>query len=339
MGFFGLFRKKKKTKEPVHSDLITVLSEKNSSATSEIDELSRLSQEKSDWLYQERQREVSHFNPYVLCRNAERTELLTSVEKYFLKQMNKQTVDFPTVYGYWKYEYNVEFCKIMIKLITNGYLYIANYSDKLPFLKVVDLQSILKKFSLPSTGKKSDLICRIQENLSAEQISAELVDIPDRYLLTCSGRIVTNNLPVSATKNLEFENDCLKLLFKADVNNAYKLVCQNEANKVFPRGLNMDWNKEAQNGLCDFEEAIYTTFLTCQLNQLPTRLAPLATKMKACVILGIMLGLEPSKTTDIFVRICGNLGMQKGDVLTYIAKYQFALMDAKQKYTFDYLSK
>jgi len=58
----------------------------------------------------------------------------------------------------------------------------------------------------------------------------------------------------SLTDSLKFEDDCIALIFCGKIEEAYKMVCNYEMGKEFPRGLGVDWNGEYDRGV-DIDEA------------------------------------------------------------------------------------
>lgn len=302
-----------------------------------IQELNDTAKERSDRLYNERQQRIAKFNPFNISANPSSSISLTSTEKYFLKKMHCQNVNNPTVYAYWTYEYAIDFETIMTKLLQNGYLRISNSYDELPSLTVVKLKTILKKYGLPITGKKADLIARIRGNLSFDQISSELGNEEHMYLLTDKGKECTTNLPTSMTKNLELEDACLSLIYLNQFDAAYKLVCENEIKKIIPRGIGVDWNKELSQGLSDFKINLFSSFYAEALYEIPYPLQPYTDQLKACAIIGVFLGTDARKIADLFIRITPPCGIPKSEIVSILQNFLFRLLDAIQAESFQFL--
>lgn len=302
-----------------------------------VNELTRIAQERSDRLYNERQQRIAKFNPFDLDKNHADNSPLTSTQKYFLKQMHGQSIENPTVYAYWIYEYSLDFEKVMAKFLSNGYLQVSNSFFEVELLKVDELKNILRKHSLSTSGKKAELIQRIKNNISSEQLTAELGSHNKKYALTEKGKEALTGLPNSMTKNLELEDLCLKYIFNKQLNEAYKLVCENELNKIIPRGIGMDWKHELTNGLSDFKLKLYTDFLENNTNSIPKPLKPYEIQMKACVILGDFWGVAISKSADLFMRIIESGNVSKSEVVSALQEMHFKLSTAIQKHSLEIL--
>ena len=307
----------------------------NSSAT--IDELDRIAQERSDRLYNERQQRIHKFNPFELNIHNVDTSPLSSVERAFLKQMNGQSVENPTVNAYWIYEYSLDFEATMTRLIVNHYLQISDAFMELDFLTVIELKAILKQYNLGIAGKKKELIQRIKTNVSSEQLSATLNGQTKRYILTAKGTEVIADLPLSMTKNLELEDHCLDCIYKRRLNEAYRLVCKNELSKVIPRGIGMDWKQEYDKGLSDFKLQLYTAFLEQDEVNIPKILKTYENQLKACAILGDFFGVATSKSGELFLRITDCNHISKSEVIPIMQEMQFKLATAIQEHTLDIL--
>lgn len=306
-------------------------------SNSSIDELDRIAQERSNRLCNERQQRIHKFNPLKLNIQNVDTLPLSSTEKYFLKQMNGQNIENPTVNAYWIYEYSLDFETTMTKLLVNNYLQISDSFMELDYLTVGELKAVLKQYSLSVSGKKVELIQRIKTNVSIEQLSAILNEKNKRYILTIKGTEAIAGLPISMTKNLELEDHCLECILKNHLNEAYKSVCQNELNKIIPRGIGMDWKQEYDRGLSDFNLQLYTNFLKHDTDFIPNVLKPCEIQMKACVILGEFFGVAISKTADLFMRITNGSHVTKSEIIPILQEMQYKLSTAKQQHTFDIL--
>ena len=90
------------------------------------------------------------------------------VEVSFLNYINGFPLKNPIIAQKWYYEYNLNYTKTIINLISNGLLTVEHACiDK---LKSDELKAILKKFNYPTNGKKNELQARIYENISQADI-------------------------------------------------------------------------------------------------------------------------------------------------------------------------
>lgn len=123
------------------------------------------------------------------------------------------------------------------------------------------------------------------------------------YTLTDKGQEAIKPILPSATKNLELEDSCYIMILNGRINKAYITIAEYEAQKPLQRGLNVNWKKEAKCGLSPSMSRYYEQFLDKDLTT-PRDLSPYILPLKACIILGDMLGISPDKTAKMFNRIC-----------------------------------
>lgn len=299
-------------------------------------ELTSIAMERSDRLYDERQQRISKFNPYEIHVNTSSAPL-TSTERYFLEKIQGQNVENPTVYAYWTYEYSIDFAQTMAKLMENGYLQLSDLTSDVEHLTVEQMKGLLKRHNLKVTGKKTDLIHRIFDNVPKDELASELGNQYKTYVLTTKGRESVSTLPVSMSKNLELEDLCLEYILSLRFNAAYKLVCENEIKKIMPRGMGIDWKSELANGLSDFKLELFNKFSNSNMFPIPSALEPHAKELKACVILGIFWGTDARKIADLFSRISPSYNYGRSELVTTLQTMQFALLDAIQKQSLDML--
>ncbi|WHH58274.1 SAP domain-containing protein [Petroclostridium sp. X23] len=97
------------------------------------------------------------------------TSSLSPVEVLFLNYINGRNTQNPNIAGYWTYEYNLNYKKVIDKLINNGYIKESDYKFNISKLKIDELKKMLINRSLKTTGKKAELIKRILDNYSEEE--------------------------------------------------------------------------------------------------------------------------------------------------------------------------
>ena len=289
-------------------------------------------------MYNERKERIATFDPTKVEVCTSNDCVLNSVEKNFLKQIIGQPVKNPNVWGYWTYEYSIDFVQIMTKLISYGFLDIGSIENDLEKLTMTELKNVLDFFKLPKSGKKAELIDRIRSNTDITSLQNYFSDKPKIYLLTKKGRKALENLVDSATKNTEFEDQCLELILLGDIDGAYKVICKNEMNKVIPRGLGTDWQLEYKNGLSDYQLCKYTNFLQLNIgNEIPKEIREYEMQFKACCILAILLGITADKIAKTFIRITGKCTKEKSSLRASLQNFQFKLMEDFQSHCFEEL--
>lgn len=88
---------------------------------------------------------------------------------------------------FWWYEYGIQDVDAMLQsLETRGFLCVGAAKDSLAGLKVDQLKEILRKHGLHVSGKKAELVARIQENVSEEDLVSD--GVAYKYALTEMGK-------------------------------------------------------------------------------------------------------------------------------------------------------
>ncbi|MBQ7296449.1 MAG: SAP domain-containing protein [Clostridia bacterium] len=315
-----------KNHSSIYSSTNRIIEETDFSKATSIDELNQLSMLRSDKLYEDRQKRIASFDPYEAIKLNIPPKPLDSVKKNFLKQIAGQPIDNPNVWGYWTYEYSLDFSKVMTELLSMHYLSVVGKDKILPKLTTPELKRILSDFNLKVSGKKADLLNRIETNIDPYDLEEYFSEDAKFYYLTERGEEALQNLSDSATKDTDFEDECLNLIINGDVNSAYKHICKHEMKKVIPRGLGIDWSEELNNGLSDYQISEYTHFLEADI-ELPDELLEFEIQFKACCILCIMLGMQALKISKTFRRITGAYNISNGVLNSNLQKYQFELLD------------
>lgn len=287
--------------------------------TNDLKEIDLAARKHSDKMFSLHQSEIHKFNPEDIDLSVVDNKPLTSVDRYFLKYLNKLSVENPNIAGYWTYEYNIDYKKTITKFMMNGYLEISTYS--IGSCTVAELKEILKDNELTVSGKKSDLINRIIDNNI--DLSKYLNAVKPTYILTEKGINETKDLLPSATKNTDLEDECLQLISQQDFNSAYKSICKFEASKNLPRGIGIDWNKELEKGLSENKVERYNRFFNS--NVIPNELQEYEIEIKSSIILGIMLGVNVQGIYLMFYRVT-KCHYDKRLICPLLQQLQFDLM-------------
>lgn len=85
-------------------------------------------------------------------------------EIHFLEYADGHNADISTFSQKYLYEYDLDYQKTIAFLLANGYLQYGESSDVLKLYNTQELKDFLKKYNLPVTGKKENLIQRIIES-------------------------------------------------------------------------------------------------------------------------------------------------------------------------------
>lgn len=134
------------------------------------------------WSHFSRAGHQNNINAFEVVEDFVPDETTLSPEEHkLLNKINKQP--FPGTYlpGYFTYEYQMDFSYTLNKLLYLGYLKLVPQSQFMSKLTCADLRSLLDRYGLTTKGKKDDLIDRVYENISANDID---VLYPTRYFIT-----------------------------------------------------------------------------------------------------------------------------------------------------------
>lgn len=262
-----------------------------------LEEIADLAREHSYRMFDMHNADVAGFDPEDIDTSLTDDAPLNSIEKYFLQYLDSREVSNPNIAAYWTYEYNINYKKLITKFILNGYIEISRTLG-LSYLKVVELKEILKRYNLPTTGRKKELVKSITENIPLEEL--QNIDVEPHYSLTEKGHEIIKDLLPSATKNTDLEDKCLQLISQQNFDAAYKEICLFEMSKNIPRGMGMDWEKEYNFGLSKSEIRRYQAICGCML---PNDLVQYEVELKCCAILQIMLGTTSDKIYKTFYRV------------------------------------
>lgn len=295
-----------------------------------IDEISEDARKHSEAMHELHKKEFSNFDPFNLDKSVVDNSPLTSVEKSFLKYMDGKDVVNPYIPGYWTYEYNINYKKLLTIFLVKEYLKISSAYETLKFLTVEELKDILRENNLKVSGKKNELINRIRENLESSVLEECLSKSSLKYILTPLGKCLTEDITASATKNLELEDKCLQLILISEFNAAYSEICNNELNKNISRGI-MNWQHESVHGLYQNQVNCFENLMSNQSIDFPDEIDnEHYSDAKACVILGYMLGVAVEKIYTMFCRVTDKT-YNKAIVMPFLQKLQFDLMDDIQQ--------
>ncbi|AKG05557.1 hypothetical protein AAV35_012890 [Salimicrobium jeotgali] len=92
--------------------------------------------------------------------------------------------------NYFAYHYGIDASSSLDRLISGGFLRYATATETITKLKNDELKEILKSHDLKVSGKKADLIDRIQEYLSSNEIEEEVNKYSSKLFLTDKGQEV-----------------------------------------------------------------------------------------------------------------------------------------------------
>lgn len=269
------------------------------------DMIERINEEnkaRSDAAFKFYQSNINNVDPESLNLNDFDRSPLTSTEEYFLEYLNGLPIKNPAIAQYWYYEYALNYEQEIKKFLGQKLLKISVIP--LEKLKVPELKEILKKYNLPVSGKKSELCSRIANSVPEKELREWLSLKGKFYCLTDVGKKMTKDLIPSATKNLELENECIRLIMSNDYASAYRKVADFRRNSPASSGLGIDWEREYHSGLSDQDCERYRKMVEDNaFNYTLTRDREIELKIRAGIVFCHMMGLGQNDMWKLIKRI------------------------------------
>ena len=268
--------------------------------------LTEAAQARSDADYQ---KHMSNINAFDALNPIETdNKPLTAVEKAFLKYLAGRKVSAPDIAGYWSYEYRINFNYTVSKYINNGYLYIGAADPQKLTMPV--LKEILKAAGISTTGKKADLVARVNTLPTSSYATEEY------YRLTEAGQILVDTVQDSATKDTDFEDAVLTLLYDQQIIEAAKMVHEYR----IPRQPYAS------------ETTLYGAPSDSRLQQFQNYYNVLPVKEAACLIFSRMMGFGFANEKKLFKRVLGTEEVKDTSIGIADAKDEFANCDPEEEY-------
>lgn len=145
------------------------------------------------------------------------------------------------------------------------------------------------------------------------------------FKTTKSGKLLLKTrYQKSITKDIDFEDECLKYILESDLNKAYRVVAKREMNKNIPRGIGVSWESEYENGLEERQLMYYLEKIRntgCFVNALYLSTEDIE-KVKASVILSVFLGIPYHRLNPLLKRLTGLKSENKNDLLSRIYRFR-----------------
>ena len=231
---------------------------------------------------------------------------LTALEKNFLKYMDMKDASHPYIADYWTFEYNLKPNALIEIFLQQNLLKVSDASHILQQCSSKELKAVLQKFQLSQTGSKKILIDRILSHLTTEDL-ALCTSLKPVYYLTDAGKQLADSVAFSATKDPDFEDQCIYHILRQDFDSAYQMICQRELRKNIPGDAAAAWKDALQNGLSEKQQEQISFFFSSPLPaELPDELTQYESEIKACTIFGRLFSL---KHTEIAATIARRTGL------------------------------
>ena len=259
--------------------------------------------------YDEYDRYLKNIDPLNLDLSDVEPKELTSVEKSFLRYIDGRETKHLSISREWYYTYSLDVLS-SIKIFLKSNLITVSKYVKLDFLTVDELKKLLAYKGLVKSGNKQQLIDRIANNFTKDEINEVLNIDTTFYRLTERGKRILENYPISATCNIDLEDFCISNILEGKYDTAYNAVCNFRKSAPLSCGLGFDWNAAQSNGWNGKK-------LDCTNEKLKY--------YSACEIFCSMMGLGYKKVDKLFFRLTGQkftlLNDEKTDMK--IEQYKF----------------
>lgn len=206
-----------------------------------------------------------------------------------LKKLNGYSIEYE-IPQYWT-DYVGDVDLFIKNVIGSNLLRISTPKDDLISLKVKELKVLLDKKSLDTKGKKDNLIERVADNYTNEELKY-IIEWRKRYILTEKGKEIVDSYILNQKQLYnDLIRDVFTLIKELNINDAYIKIANYEKDRVFKRGMGIDWSKEAKVGINKKEEETYKDLLKFEFNNSNLAVVSLA---------GILLGIDSRKTAKLF---------------------------------------
>ena len=114
-------------------------------------------------------------------------EPLTVAELRLLDRIAGKGTDF-VLPGYFTHEYHINYQEALEKLFRCGYLKFSDPAESIQLADMSTLRELAKRKGLKAGGKKADIIQRVLDAYTTQELSA--YNLPKRYALTDTGRSI-----------------------------------------------------------------------------------------------------------------------------------------------------
>lgn len=118
-------------------------------------------------------------------------DILSFQEIHFLSYISGKSVQRFNPPAYFAYKYQMDIDATIDKITTLGYLKVGTPLESIPFFEMPVLRQLAKQKGLKSGGKKADIVQRILDNYTIEELNINA--LPEYYVLTSLGEELLNN--------------------------------------------------------------------------------------------------------------------------------------------------
>ena len=158
------------------------------------------------------------------------------------KYMRPHTIDDYSTSGSWREVLGELPTQAIDNFVRNGLLRAGNLRDHIYYkYKVPELKIFLRQLPLPVSGRKDELISRL---IQADSMGME-IKVQDIEVLICTERgLEMGEQYIMEQEQIRDETEwqVFKFLQDGRFGQACSTVSEYEANQVFQRGFNVDWN-------------------------------------------------------------------------------------------------
>lgn len=201
-------------------------------------------------------------------------------------------------------QYSDDIPRVIAQLEREGLLARVSLVDDLSLLPIPQLKEILKNSNLKVSGKKSELIERIHDNIWMEELLENFPFLNDKiYIVTDKGKAALNVYAIDVEMNLrKIEDECFSLICRNRIGDAYKCVERYESEQTILRGSEKYWESENHTDLSEAEAFGVYCFMKSHL-ELPPDLSEYEDQMKSILVTAYFIGRSASRLGPLTERI------------------------------------
>ena len=121
------------------------------------------------------------------------------------------------------------------------------------------------------------------------------------------------------TKDFEFEDECLKLIFAREFNEAYKMICKFKMERNILDNIDrQNYRKKYETGLNHNQLTLYSLFFNADISSMiPEQFLENIVTIKLCIIFGDMMGEVIDKIIYLITRLAPDIKKSSMLLLQY----------------------
>lgn len=200
--------------------------------------------------------------------------------------------------------YSDDLPRVIAQLEREELLVRVSLAEDLSLIQVPQLKEILKDLGLKVSGKKSELIERIHDNIWDEELLEAFPFLNDKiYAITDKGKEALNAYAIAEESKLRnLEDECFNLICQRRIGDAYKCVERYESEQTILRESEEYWESGNHTDLSEAEAFGIYCFMNSHLELSPD-LSEYEDQMKSILVTTYFIGRSASRLGPLTERI------------------------------------